>query len=398
VFGKAGINLPRTTYNQINVGAAVGVQQLRAGDLVFFETDASQKGPDHVGIYIGNGKFIAAPKPGDKVKISSLTDSYYMSRFVGGRRVPGVSNGGPMDVQTATTGEFAQSTPPPDKETLASNYGMSYAFFQSADPELKKLFQQAVKETWTPDVFTAHLKNSNWWKTNSGPMRQAIVQKTTDPATYNANIAAASAAAGQAAVQMGAVLTAPQLQKLATNMVTLGWGNDQVQNFLGQYVQFNDKHVIGGQAGAVYSQLRAYAYAQGVSLSDDQIKTYASYIARGVSDMNGTMDQIRQTAAGTFPAFTQQIQAGATVKDIADPYVQMMAQELQQDPAALNANTPLIKNALNRQGKDGKPDPMSLTDFQQLVRAQPGWKGTPAAIGTTATVAKQVLQQMGVTQ
>jgi hypothetical protein len=396
IFGKAGIALPRTTYNQINVGAAVGIQQLRPGDLVFFETDASQKGPDHVGIYIGSGKFIAAPRPGQGVQISSLTDSYYQQRFVGGRRVPGVQSGGVLDLQTATTSQFAQSTPPPDKETLASSYGMSYAFFQSADPELKSLFQQAVKGTWTPDVFTAHLKNTNWWKNNSGAARAAAVMKTEDPATYNANIAAASAAVGMAAGQMGAILTPAQQQKLATNIVTLGWGNDQVQNFLGQYVDFNAKHVIGGQAGAVAQQLRSYAYNMGVSVSDQQLKTYAQYIARGVSDMTGVMDSIRQTAAGAFPAFSRQIAAGATVSQLADPYVQMMANELQVDPAGLTVNTPLIKNALNRMGPDGKPNPMSLTDFQQAVRSQPGWSSTPAAVNSTMSVAKQVLSNMGV--
>lgn len=396
VFGQAGINLPRTTYNQVNVGASVGIQQLQPGDLVFFETDASKKGPDHVGIYIGQGKFIAAPRPGQGVQIGSLTDSYYQQRFVGGRRIPGIQNSGVVDTQTATVGAFAQSVPPPDKETLASSYGMSYAFFQSAPTELKNLFQEAVKNTWTPDVFTAHLKNSNWWAENSGTMRQSQILQKEDPATWNADLAAAKAAVQQSANQMGAILSTAQQQKLATNIITYGWGKDQIQNFLGQYVNFNAQHVIGGQAGQVYNQLRAYAADQGVSLSDDTIKTYAAYIAQGVSDMTGVMNHIRTTAAGAFPAFAQQINAGATAKDLADPYVQMMAKELNLNPKDLSVNTPLIKQAVNKMGPDGKPAPMTLSDFQALVRSQQGWKSTPAAIGSTMQVAKQVLQNMGV--
>lgn len=396
VYGKLGINLPRTTYNQINVGASVGIQQLQPGDLIFFETDASKKGPDHVGIYIGGGKFIAAPRPGQNVQIASLTDSYYQQRFAGARRIPGIQNSGVVDTQTANVGAFAQSVPPPDKETLASNYGMSYAFFQSADPELKKLFQTAVSNTWTPDVFTAHLKSTQWWANNSGTMRQAQILQKEDPATWQADLGAARAAVQQSANQMGAILTTAQQQKLATNIITYGWGKEQIQNFLGQFVDFNKQHVIGGQAGQVYNQVRSYAYDMGVSLSDATIKTYAAYIAQGVSDLTGVLSHIRQTAAGAFPAFSQQLQAGASVKDLADPYVQMMAQELNLDPKSLSVNTPLIKQAINKMGPDGKPAPMTLTDFQQLVRSQKGWNSTPAAIGSTMTTAKQVLQNMGV--
>src|SRR5215472_5371972 len=399
VYGQAGINLPRTTYNQINVGAAVGIQQLQPGDLVFFDTDPSKKGPDHVGIYIGQGKFIAAPSPGEGVKISSLTDSYYQNRFYGARRIPGVLGSNPsQDFQTATTSAFAPTTTPPDKETLASNYGMSYAFFQSAPPELKSLFQEAVKNTWTPDVFTAHLKQTKWWAANSGTMRQAAVLKSEDPATYQAQIAAAQSAAGAEAVKQGAILSTAQLNKLATNIVTYGWNNEQVANFLGQYVDFNDKHVIGGQAGQIYNQLRQYAYQQGVQLSDNTIKTYAQYVVRGLSDMNGIMNQIQGTAAGKYPAFAQQIQAGATVKDMTAPYEQIMAKELNIDPQSIDPSNKLIQQAINQRDAKGQPAPaMSLTDFQNLVRNQSDWGKTQAAINTTGQVARQVLQNLGVT-
>ena len=91
VFGKNGISVPRVTYNQINVGSSVQPNKLRPGDLVFFDTDRKKAGPDHVGIYIGGGKFIHAPRPGQGVKISSLSESFYMDRWMGGRRISGVS-------------------------------------------------------------------------------------------------------------------------------------------------------------------------------------------------------------------------------------------------------------------------------------------------------------------
>src|SRR5512142_2812214 len=87
VYAHFGIQLPRVTYQQITQGASVPVNKLQPGDLVFFDTESNKKGADHVGIYIGGGKFIHAPHTGDVVKISSLSDSYYMNRLMAVRRV-----------------------------------------------------------------------------------------------------------------------------------------------------------------------------------------------------------------------------------------------------------------------------------------------------------------------
>ncbi|MDU0299943.1 NlpC/P60 family protein [Streptomyces sp. PAL114] len=63
----AGVSLPRTTYDQVNAGTTVPVSQAQPGDLVFFYDDVT-----HVGIYIGNGMMIHAPKPGTYVREESI--------------------------------------------------------------------------------------------------------------------------------------------------------------------------------------------------------------------------------------------------------------------------------------------------------------------------------------
>ncbi|GGN24261.1 C40 family peptidase [Streptomyces fuscichromogenes] len=63
----AGVSLPRTTYDQVNAGTAVPLADARPGDLVFFYDDVS-----HVGIYIGDGMMIHAPKPGAYVREESI--------------------------------------------------------------------------------------------------------------------------------------------------------------------------------------------------------------------------------------------------------------------------------------------------------------------------------------
>jgi peptidoglycan DL-endopeptidase CwlO len=80
VFAKVGVYLPHSSYMQFRLGRFVPRSALQPGDAVFFN------GASHVGIYIGNGRFVHAPHTGDVVKISSLGDSWYSSTYVGARR------------------------------------------------------------------------------------------------------------------------------------------------------------------------------------------------------------------------------------------------------------------------------------------------------------------------
>ena len=81
VFAQIGVSLPHYAAAQYGMGVAVSRDQLQPGDLVFF------RGLGHMGMYIGGGNFIHAPRTGDVVKISSLAESYYVANWVGARRV-----------------------------------------------------------------------------------------------------------------------------------------------------------------------------------------------------------------------------------------------------------------------------------------------------------------------
>ncbi|MHC1685355.1 MAG: C40 family peptidase [Clostridiaceae bacterium] len=74
VYKQFNVNLPRTTYDQVNVGTPVSKDQLLPGDIVFTE-------PYHVGIYVGNNQFIHAPQSNDVIKIEPLW-SFYSARRV----------------------------------------------------------------------------------------------------------------------------------------------------------------------------------------------------------------------------------------------------------------------------------------------------------------------------
>jgi cell wall-associated NlpC family hydrolase len=83
-YQRVGYEVPRTAAEQSTAARPVPVDSLRPGDLVFFRVLSSAV--DHVGIYLGGGRFVHAPRKGRVVTASSLDDLYYRSRFAGAGR------------------------------------------------------------------------------------------------------------------------------------------------------------------------------------------------------------------------------------------------------------------------------------------------------------------------
>ena len=84
-----GFLLPRRAVEMSRVGTSVDMAELRPGDLVFFNT--MRHTFSHVGIYIGDNKFVHAPSTGSKIRVDDMTASYWVSRYNGARRIEGNS-------------------------------------------------------------------------------------------------------------------------------------------------------------------------------------------------------------------------------------------------------------------------------------------------------------------
>jgi len=85
VFSMLNHDLPRSAREQFQVGREVGKDELNIGDLVFFRTYA--KHPSHVGIYLGDNRFIHASSGSRQVRITSMDHPYYLKRYIGAKRL-----------------------------------------------------------------------------------------------------------------------------------------------------------------------------------------------------------------------------------------------------------------------------------------------------------------------
>jgi cell wall-associated NlpC family hydrolase len=84
VYNLCGLSIPRTSRDQYKAGEPVVKEDLRDGDLVFF--GSSEDTINHVGIYVGGSRFVHAPRRGEEIRVTSVDESYFEKRFIGGRR------------------------------------------------------------------------------------------------------------------------------------------------------------------------------------------------------------------------------------------------------------------------------------------------------------------------
>ncbi len=92
-----GLVLPRRANEQAAATQAIDRKDLQPGDLVFFNT--MRHAFSHVGIYVGEGKFIHSPKPGAQVRVEDMGVAYWDRRFDGARRVPAATPAAGLEIQ-----------------------------------------------------------------------------------------------------------------------------------------------------------------------------------------------------------------------------------------------------------------------------------------------------------
>jgi hypothetical protein len=96
VYGNLGVDLPRTSSQQATTGQPVAsLADARPGDLLFFDHSSSRAGIDHVGIYIGNGQMIAAPRTGETVSVKDAGTPAVIRRVLPDQATTALASGGP---------------------------------------------------------------------------------------------------------------------------------------------------------------------------------------------------------------------------------------------------------------------------------------------------------------
>jgi hypothetical protein len=189
--------------------------------------------------------------------------------------------------------------------------------------------------------------------------------------------------------------TKGKMSEAAYNMVAKGWNEGQLRYYLGQYVYF-DGGDMEGQGAEVQNDLRAYAYSMGVKMSDKWYADVSRQVLRGTATAADQKNVMLRQAKASFPQYSKQLDAGQTVADIAQPYMQSMSQILELPQGSINLYDSTVKKALQYKNPttlqtQAKP----LWQFENDLRGDPRWKKTKNAQDSLMQVGHQVLSDFG---
>lgn len=308
--------------------------------------------------------------------------------------------------QYATTGSLPESTssygatqlsavptltPQQRADAIKQGSGELYQLCLAV-PELRQLLNTAITTGQSAADFQNSVENSQWYRTHSDSVRQAIVLRQSDPQTYQKNLLQATAAVKAMAQQEGVNLGS-MTNAVALRYMTEGWNSDQLNQF------FQTAHVAwnfqSGNAGQAMLQMKQVAADYGVPVTDAAYDIWARNIATGVSNIDNFKQRMIQDASSIYPGLVQGLTAGQTTKQLADPYISTMANTLELDPNTINWSTdPLIKRALqtpaqttgtNTPGSAQPPGTTPLWQFEQQLRQDPRWQYTDNAKSATAS-------------
>lgn len=289
-----------------------------------------------------------------------------------------------------------------DQEEMASRYGWALSILRS-NPELSKLFDAAVAGTYSQSRFVAELRNTNWYKRHGEAWRQNEVLKGADPAEFQRRLAATKANVADVYMQMyGQAPSARNLALFSSTIMAYGYSDAEIKDLVGRagVSERQMRKGLGGTLGDAERQIRTAMEDYGLDFGEGWIARQLNYIATGRSDTTAIVNYLKQGALSKYGQYKDQLEQGMTMRDIAEPFRQLMAKTLEVSDKSLSISDPTIQKALQyrapaKAGKPGAPSQMPLWQFESQLKNDPRWLGTQNAQDSVMAAGRKVLQDWG---
>ena len=284
-----------------------------------------------------------------------------------------------------------------NRDVLAMEYGFALSVLNS-HPELKRLFDKAVANTWDPSRFVAGLRGTKWFKQTSDTARQWTMLKASDPATARRKTAEHRASLRDSAAALGVTLSKGQLDKMTNNAIMFGWTTDQTRDSIAKYYDYSASTPQAGLAGQTVDKMKEISHNYLVPISNATIDSWTRKTLAGSATVADYEEYAKKQAVSLFPTMKDAINGGMTVQEYVDPYRQVAASQLEINPAEIDFMDPKWRASIETvDPATGKRAPMSLGDWTNTVKSDPvyGWDKTNKAAGEAAAFTTKLAGMFG---
>lgn len=295
-------------------------------------------------------------------------------------------------VQFNPDGTIKPETP----QDVEARYGQVAQMAKSV-PELKAILDQATREQWTTDRFIMAVSNTQWYKQNGSGVREWVALETTDPQTARDKLGHGKGDIQAIANEMGIPMSDAQLeQAFFFRQFSGGMSDQNFRNYLARtyFDAYNFDWVNGsGQAAEYASQLDTLRQNYGMPDGEEYswVRDNLNKVMRGEQTMEGMAIAARAYASSKYTAFTEQIERGMTVYDLAQPYMDSYRNILEQD-VNKGLSDQLIQKAM--QFNDGGRA-LPVWEFEKQLRQDERWSKTHNAQSAMSQVLTKIGQDFG---
>lgn len=268
-------------------------------------------------------------------------------------------------------------------------------------PDLADLLAKASDPAnqWDATKLQTELWATKWWQTTPESARRYQIAASVDPAEASKLAGSQREQISTLISKMGLSIPPEQLAGFAIEALNSGYNEDQLRQRAVDMAFKSAKIAdIGGDAGALRDQLKKDSSDYGLLMSDQALGRWTQDIMAGRQTLDGYRTNLRGNAKGLYAQFADDLDRGATIRQLADPYIQLAAQRLEISPDQVDITDPKWGAALNSIDKDtGKRRAMTLAEWETTLRTDDkyGYNHTKQASNAAYELAQGLGQRMG---
>lgn len=306
-----------------------------------------------------------------------------------------------------------------DPKALAARFSIA-ASILAQDPDLQRVLNDILAQKITdPDLQLAMLKETNWYKNNTDDWRKYQFYKESNPATYKADLQSNAEAFVRKYYAMGITLDPDTAIKLAEQaMMKSATVNGGIVNYNDNYfnklmadsIDFSNKRTLpngkivydlGGKVEAIAESLYKVAWDFGYPATVSNagfskwLETNVRGLISGQVNPEDVDNELQSRAKSMYPGLTDQLNRGLSLREAADPWINALANEWEEDPRFLDLNDDFLYRILNQQDEKGNIAPMNLYQAKTMARRSPKWQYTSRAKEEYTNIGQKILQDFG---
>jgi hypothetical protein len=286
-----------------------------------------------------------------------------------------------------------------DEEIRAKAGGMAIGFMLD-HPEVGPLIRELIEGAIDSTTFENRLRTTNWYKTSSGSLRQWDTLVARDPATAKAQRLQRIAELKDQWAQMGAGPIGGNWEFLSIveNSLRFGWSPEQIRDRIAGQVSFGKGARQGGRNAIDTVRRMQEEYA--VPVSTEERNKWAKGLLSGTFNEDGLRGEMARRATSLYGSNKELLgvlQRGGSVREFAEPYLALAAEELGLNPRTMNLRHAKWQEFLTHRRKDGKPAGLSLAEWQRHFRTDQryGWDNSRTGMEMGAQDAIGIVEMMG---